>query len=293
MKNPPKVLFSRFGAMGDVLMITPMIQRFYQSRAGQCEIHVETHYPEIFKNNPWVKFARRPSESFGEKYDITFNLNETYELNNDMHIMDAYELHVFGNTTNHRQCHLFSDNAELASVLTRISLDQKHIVLHMRNIHNHLLNQQARNVDEAIWRQVIDGLLTQTELQVIQVGSHSDLCFTGSDRLIDLRNQLSLHQLMQLMAITGRFVGVDSGPAHIAACTGADMLVLYTTAKSALRRPERPTGKFIGMEANIECQGCLHRMAPGATDVICSRGDAACRLSFDPMTIVQTIKSFA
>ena len=53
MKVNPKILVNRSGALGDVLMVTPIIRRLYRKRFGECQIYIKSFYTEIFLNNPF------------------------------------------------------------------------------------------------------------------------------------------------------------------------------------------------------------------------------------------------
>ena len=45
MKVNPKILVNRSGALGDVLMVTPIIRRLYRERFGECQIYIKSFYP--------------------------------------------------------------------------------------------------------------------------------------------------------------------------------------------------------------------------------------------------------
>lgn len=51
----PKFLIIRDGALGDVLMTTPMVRSLYENHNGKIRIDIATFYPDIFNNSPYVK----------------------------------------------------------------------------------------------------------------------------------------------------------------------------------------------------------------------------------------------
>jgi ADP-heptose:LPS heptosyltransferase len=74
---------------------------------------------------------------------------------------------------------------------------------------------------------------------------------------------LTAQQIKLLCARASCFIGSDSGPAHIAACTDVPMVVLYTIAPVEYFLPEREKGVTLPIKADIECQGCLRNVKLG------------------------------
>ena len=52
MNLKPKIFLIRQLALGDVLLVTPILKQIYVGHAGNCEIDVQTMKPEAFVNNP-------------------------------------------------------------------------------------------------------------------------------------------------------------------------------------------------------------------------------------------------
>jgi len=50
----PKILLIRQLALGDVLLITPILKQIYVDHSGDCEIDVLTMKPDAFINNPYI-----------------------------------------------------------------------------------------------------------------------------------------------------------------------------------------------------------------------------------------------
>lgn len=81
------IVIRRKIALGDVLMTTPIIRaiKYVQPLA---QIVVETNYPEVLKNNPYV---RTLSAAVGTPKDaLIVDLNMAYERRTEIHILDAY-----------------------------------------------------------------------------------------------------------------------------------------------------------------------------------------------------------
>lgn len=289
MLTPPRVLFIRTGAMGDALLLTPIIHRFYDIRKGDCIIDIKTGHPSLFLSNPFINKVIYATDEFNYlDYNIIYNLDYSYENNNNDHVLSIYEKYVFGSISEYRQCEIYStfeDEVYVDELINNIST--KKILIHMRNVMNDNINHSAKNISPKIWESIISQLLTNTSATIIQIGAQTDLGFSGNDRLLDYRMKLTPQQIKVLATKSDCFLSSDSGPAHIAATTDINMIVLYTIANIDYFKPYRFKGNLIAIEADIECKGCLSTMPKGATLINCHRGDAECRNRFDPFSISQ------
>ena len=60
MNLKPKILVIRQLALGDVILLTPVIEQIWRNYSGECLIDVITCKPEVFSGNPFVNEVRRP-----------------------------------------------------------------------------------------------------------------------------------------------------------------------------------------------------------------------------------------
>ena len=287
MQTKPRILLNRMGALGDVILTTPIVRKLFQDRDGFCSITVRTHHPEVFRGNPYVASVLTGVDEYRPAdFDVAFNLDLVYERNPACHILEAYGFHVFGNASFARQCELF---AEPDDTLPAKQLQQQcasnYIVIHMRRT-----MQSSRNLPEAWWLSLIGGLLTTTAHTVVQIGMSNELAFGGHTRLIDLRGKLSIHALQQVIAGSLFYLGVDSAPFHVAATTDVNMAIFFTTARAEYRKPSRPRGGFQALAPAIECYGCQEVMPLGSTLVSCARGDEECVNRFDAQRVLDIIR---
>jgi ADP-heptose:LPS heptosyltransferase len=288
MQTKPRILINRTGALGDVILTTPIIRRLYEDRGGFCEIHVRTLYPEVFRNNPFVVAVYSARENVpSEAFDLIINLDLVYEKNPMRHILDAYGFYVFGNASFDRQCQLFPEYAE-TEFANKVSSEfpEGHVVIHMRNT-----SQGSRNLPVGLWRDIVFGLLSTTRLGIVQVGSPAEYAFGNHVRLKDLRGQLTIQGLREIIGKAKLFIGVDSAPFHVAATTETDMAVFFTTAKFEYRKPFRRKGRFLPLVPTIDCYGCQEKHDLGSTFVRCLRGDEECVNRFDANLISSKISA--
>ncbi|MEN9314674.1 MAG: hypothetical protein RIS35_1067 [Pseudomonadota bacterium] len=292
MKTRPNILICREGALGDVLMTTPVVRRLSEMHTGGCNLYVRTRHTEIFRNNPRIVSSLRPDQQPPCRFDVIYNLDGCYEKNNDMHALDAYERHVFGSPAiADRHCELFEDDEDRRAVDSVLAGIGQYIVVHMRNSRSVAPGGRAKDISRKVWGPVIQGLLKHTQASILQVGSAADNHVTGDPRLVDLRGRLNPQQLKVLAERSACYLGSDSGPAHIAACSSASMVILYTIARPEFFQPIRKSGETIAIQADIECAGCLAEMPPGSTSVTCFRGDAACRERFVARDVIDAVRA--
>ncbi len=279
---------NRLGSLGDVILTTPIVKKIYMDRGGFCEITVRTFAPEVFHRSPYVSRISHGTEPLSPAdFDCFINLDLSYEKNSRVHILDAYGFYAFGSRTDFdRKCELFPgpEDIQLGHQISE-SFPEGYVVLHMRRA-----PQGSRNLPESFWREVLAGLVNETRLTVVQIGSAGEIGFGGSPRLVDFRGRLSLHQLRETIAHARCFCGVDSGPVWVASTTETNTVALYTSTRSEYRLPSRSKGSHTVLTPDIECYGCLERMPLGSTMAFCFRGDEECVNRFDARSTIDAIK---
>ena len=281
LERPPTILVIRRRALGDVLMATPIVRRLHESRGGFCHIDVATRHEDVFRNNPYVRrtLAMEDLGRLTTPVDLVIDLDGVYERNPACHPTHAYAFHALGHADGDLAVELHASAADrvLAEAAVR-GIGRPFVVIHRPG-----RRSPQRHLPDALWQHVIDGLLSRTDLGLVVVGTRSD---DGVDahhpsRVHDLREQLSLQVLHEVIAASALFVGGDSGPAHVAAATSAPMAVFYTSAHHDTRRPLRAAGLFVPIVPAIDCYGCqASTPLPGAHQM-CARGDVACVSRFD------------
>jgi ADP-heptose:LPS heptosyltransferase len=283
-----KIAVIRLGAMGDVLMTTPIIRKLYLDRKGQCEIHFFTSGILVspLVNSPYIHKLHegKINESHLNTFDLVIDLDSGYEYNSSMHVVDAYGLRAFGHISFDKSLDLFTTIQDQQSAKEFAdSIGNKFAIFHVRNIPG------PRSISKDIWKSIIEHVLTNSNISIVFIGTENDFDYIGNDRLIDARTKFSIPVLKEIIELSTTFVGSDSGPANIAATTKSNMIVCYTDVRAEYRNPYRIHGRFIPFNTNIECYGCrATRPVPVHYDA-CARGDNECVNRFDPIAIANAI----
>ncbi|WP_461097547.1 glycosyltransferase family 9 protein [Spirosoma luteolum] len=109
-----------------------------------------------------------------------------------------------------------------ASVKQRIAdrnLPKAPIVIHCQSSH------VARDWPAGNWNRLVEWLLATYNVPVIEIGLQSMVTVQDS-RFINLCGQLSLLETATVIGSARLFIGIDSGPAHMANATGREGVIL-------------------------------------------------------------------
>ncbi len=112
--------------------------------------------------------------------------------------------------------------------------------------------------------QLIKLILTQTDMQIVLVGSVKEkndsdiLCNQVQDaRLINLCGQTSLEQVIYVVGEAYKLITHDSGLMHIACAIGTDVVAIYGSTSPFYTPPLSDSSKYIWL--NLSCSPCFDR----------------------------------
>lgn len=268
--SPPKksCLVIRDGAMGDVILTTPIIERLSKEYGV---IHVCTKAFEVFDNNPHVKstFSPTSASKYLWTYDRTIDLNNAYELNPRIHIVEAYSLVAFGDI-----------DTPLKTYLYNKTVPQK----------NYIVVHAAKSWENRTWsKEKWEELITHLELageKVFHIGQGDDYRWPVPTNLV---GQESFWQMVDTIASAKLFIGMDSGPLHVAEAVGTPAIGIYTCANALSRST---SGSTYIVSPDIDCYGCLHDEKPPVHYCGCRRGDFKCLQIITPEKVLEKYEQF-
>jgi len=105
----------------------------------------------------------------------------------------------------------------------RLNLPEEFVIFHARS------NESARNWNEKKWAELLESIRTDLKIFTIEVGL-SPALVSSSPRYRSLCGQVSFIELAEVIRRANLFIGVDSGPAHLAnavECPGVILLGRY------------------------------------------------------------------
>lgn len=284
IERPIKILVRRRAALGDVIMSTGVVRELKQRY--DCVIDIATEFPNVYNNNPNVR-AIYHTDAMPEPtaYDLYINLDDAYEHNPLNHYIDSYFYRAFGTSeVENKSVELFANAVDQETVNAFVQDNEldRYIVIHIRQWYWAL-----KNMSWDTWYAVFERLFsTRTDFKIVCVGSAAD-GFVEHPLFVDARDQLSIQQQKLLMDHAQCFVGIDSGPYHIAAASKTHIVSLHTHLL-----PERiiPKNKAVTpVLASVDCVGCNDNQQRPVSQVICKYGDFRCSNSFDADRIANSI----
>jgi ADP-heptose:LPS heptosyltransferase len=289
IETPISILVKRRAALGDVVMSTAVVRELHKQYNGNCAITVETEFPLVYKNNPYIVDLRNWGEVNNTDFDVVINLDDAYELNPDNHFIDSMLFRAFGNNVSklNRAPDLHADENDRATVDADIKDIGPFFAVHMRNWHWAL-----KNIDIEIWCDIFAKVFEQnSDTKVVVVGGPTDYMLEHP-LFIDARAKYTPQQLAYLLDSAECFVGIDSGPFNIAGASSTHIIGLLTH-----NPPENimPIRKFdagwhtTSIQASIDCVGCNVKQARPVRGINCIHGDFRCNKLWDTQKIADAI----
>ncbi len=234
--------------MGDVLWVEPVI-RVFSSRYKKVIVY--TKFAGIFKgyplpnvyfteNIPWhVKLWLRIEAILGISW-LGLNLDNSYEKQPKMHLLEAY-FNKAGIPFKKQYPVL-----DWAASVTKMPEVKKYVVLHLSA---KSARQNFRTVHGVDWNE-ISRFLLKRGYEIVEIGDPPGILpsfYRGS----------SFQELVDLIKNASFFMGIDSGPSHIAASIGTPALLFFGAINPAFRHfPSLFKGVI--MQNNCEFAGCFH-----------------------------------
>jgi len=273
------ILITRRGAMGDVLLVTPVI-RTLKKKFPLSEIIFRTGFPEMLARNPYVTRTEvGAGGSTDNAYEERYNLDLAYEKRPTMHVVDAYA----------EECGIKVDNY-FPDIFPSIDEERwaeaylpkgRHFVA----FHPGPTAWKGRNWTQAGFNAVIDYFRKENVFTVALGGP-------GGWQLkadLDLRGRTTVHSLYALLKRAALFVGIDSMPMHIAIAANIPVVAVFGCISPEYRLPPG-LGYMRGAMANVGCLGCHHYLPAPRVTSDCFRERVFCMDNLKPETVIEEIK---
>jgi len=279
-----QILVRRRAALGDVIMSTGVVREL--KNRYLCEIDVATEFPNVFDNNPNVR-AIYHTQAMPDpgNYDLYINLDDAYENNPCNHYLDSYFYRAFGTSTvDKKEPELFANefDVEVVNSFFHDNEIDEYIVVHIRQWYWPL-----KNMSWDTWYAVFEKIFTKrTDFKIVCVGTAQD-GYVEHPLFIDTRDKLSVQQQKLLMDHARCFVGIDSGPYHIAVASKTHILSLHTHLFPERIAPQHKP--YTPILSATDCVGCNDDQARPVRQVICKHGDFRCKDNFDANKIANNI----
>lgn len=289
-----RILVDRRAALGDVVMITPVLREL-RRRYPESWLQVVTDEPAILNNNPDVSLVVKPdSMEKKDPWDVYVNLNDAYETQVSSHYIESYLDRAFGESRHdvNRDTAMYPTDAEKESINDILDqLGSQFVVIHMRR-----WAWENKNVDLEIWSALFTRLMNKyPNIKIVTVGAKYDYKVPNGKNYINLVDQLTVGEIQYLISRANAFVGPDSGPFHIAGTTRTPIVALisHLIPEQILPWRDGEFGKDITVVlSDVACVGCYARQKPPVANLVCeNERQWACSKEFDNLKIFNALEA--
>lgn len=279
----PRLIVRRRYARGDVLQATPIVREL-RRRYPAHRLAVWTDVNEVFADNPHVDLLISARSGFQPAADdLLINLDEAYERNPKLHMLEAYAQAAGVALANpNLELYLASMDYQIASAHLQPLLDAPGIE---RLVAVHLGATPDRTWPQTHWDTLLTMLLADPGVGVIAVGAGNDFSPAPHARVVNLVNQLDFRATAAALAIADLVIGPDSALLHVAAAVSTAAVGLYGMADPDKRIPVG--AQQIGLQSPVDCAGCLHDLPAPNTNPRCKFGTAFCYEAITPDRVYQ------
>ena len=286
------ILVRRRAALGDVIYTTGVIRELYKQYQGNARITVQTDFPDVFANNPYVHHVVSCSTGLTvSEFDIYHNLDNCYEYNPANHYVDSYFYRVFGEHELVRDTELYPSDADRAAVDKDLEfIGDKFIAVHMRQWH-----WELKNIKQEVWFDLFERIFNErVDYKIVFVGGSAD-GHIDHPLMINTCGRYNPQELKHLLEHAACFVGIDSGPYAIATTTKTPIVAMLSHMPPSTIIPIRANGAGWNtqvIQADVSCVGCYERQQRPVSQIVCERGDYACNSLWDTERVSQAILGY-
>ena len=251
------ILVRRQAAHGDVLMAASVLPAI-KKKHPKAKIYFSTVCGEMLNGNPHIDHVIKESEAHKQVYQLTYNMDLSYERRPHTNILQAYADEVGVKMS---ECRL--DLARTSSDHL-VPAGTEFVVIHAGKTAWVGRNWLEERFDEVAER------INRTIVCIGHTGDHFVPC--GN---YDLRGKTSIGELADVIARAKLFVGIDSLPMHIAQAMNTPGVCFFGCILPETRIIRK---NMIGVNAKgLKCIGCHHNMPPPRVALTeCPNGTCSC-----------------
>lgn len=276
------ILIKRDGAIGDVLLITPVIRAIKKDNP-ETTITVETKCPDVLYNNPMISKIIN-DEPDVSKYTHVYDLNMSYENDPRKHIVKKYS-EIIG---------VVADDTRSEIYLTEDEIRTGEIINSSRWVAVDVSKTwESRTWDYDNWCKLTD-LLRKKQYKVVTVSrklnNGEKIPNIGEDiRMVYIDN---IRKCAAIISKCCCFVGVDSGMAHISQAMKVPSVILYGCTNPEYRQIF--DGKTIPvMDTTLTCRPCHHEPPFPRNMTVCKYKTNACMKNITPQMVLSKVQDIA
>lgn len=269
-----KILIIKLFTMGDAIMCTPVIKAI-KEKYKEYEVNVVSSYPwgEIFENNPYIDnliILKSPNRSklLGYKvYDIVTtkfveiqNWEKVFQLNcldhypeyrrTGLHLSDFYASMAGVYPLEDKKYYVFlldEHKLKIRKLLDSLEIKSKRFF----SIHTNG-GWNLKNWDDKKWVELSNLLYEKYKMYTVLIGGKNEGRHIESKYIYNLAGKLSIKETAALISESLLFVGLDSGPMHLACALEVPVVALYGNTHPKVSEPR--TKNYICIHSKESCE---------------------------------------
>jgi heptosyltransferase III len=125
----------------------------------------------------------------------------------------------------------------IISTINKMNMPKNYIVIHGMS------NDTRRDWEENKWIQFTELINKNDKIEVVEIGNRSVINSDAAANVINLCGKLKILETSEIIRRSRLFVGVDSGPAHLANAVGVSGIIL-------LGRKYKPVSRYLPYSGN-------------------------------------------
>lgn len=267
-KSYQSILVRRRGAIGDVLMITPIIRALKEANK-EANIFVETSCPQLLEGNPYIYHIAENIDP--SKFDKVFDLQ--YEKTPGKVRIDSM--------AEQAEVELKSRKMEVFFPPEEIEIKEPYIAFHTGRS---WVNREWP-VDR--FSQVAEWLIHQG-YRVIQLGNSQTLPM-NINGVVDYRDK-PWATIANILKNAECFIGIDSACSNLAKAVDCPAFIFYGCVNPAVMLADAEEYPLTVETGTLPCFGCRDKSQ--ATYVECTQKEPYCLLNIYPENVMEKLSKF-
>ena len=266
------ILIKRKGAMGDVLMLTPIIRELKKIYPNSL-LAVETNSPDILTNNPYIDHA----ETYIPGKDYSIVLEPRYEKDPGGNAIDvmAKQCGIDELESRKMEIYLTPDNIRWAK--NKLDTTKRYIAFHTGR------TWKSREWPVRRFKEVALHFMNKG-YDVVELGDRETV-------FMDIGNDCrgcSIKQTASLIKESIAFVGIDSSCANIAKALNTPAFIVYGCVDPSTRIADAV--EFPIWIDDLECRGCRNKTS--AEYVECTQPEIYCLTEVHANMVIEKMEEY-
>lgn len=299
----PCLIVRRYGGLGDLLCLMPGLQALKERHPSHALILVTSPslvkiatlagvaalvLPSNLRGTGWLATVLRPAADLLPKLA---DEQQPPQPRARRLLMQEFATELGVELASSQGVSLHASEASLASV--RMALELACIPVNRLVVIHTGPSWPVKHWPHEHWRTLTEALQANG-FAIVQIGARGhdgdfETQMPAVEHTLDWRDRLELPELAALLSLARLFIGIDSGPLHLAQSVGTARVGLFGPTDSASIVSSDPQAN--ALTAGLSCQGCHHHPAgPQHWRTGCPH-HIACMMNLSPASVLSACMS--